>query len=90
MGTFRRSVGLVKSSWLVLREDKELMWLPVISGIATLLTAAPFLLGAAGLFVADGGTSSVTSSVVRAAVRNSYRPIDDSYGVGFRPSRTYP
>jgi hypothetical protein len=62
MGTFRRSFGLVKSSWLVLREDKELMWLPVISGIATICMAAPFLLGAAGLFVADGGTTSSTAS----------------------------
>jgi len=62
MGTFKRSFGLVKSSWLVLREDKELMWLPVISGIATLLTAAPFLLGAAGLFVVDGGTTSTATT----------------------------
>lgn len=62
MGTFKRSFGLVKSSWLVLRHDKELMWLPVISGIATICIAAPFLLGAAGLFVADGGTTTTTAS----------------------------
>ncbi|MFM7064326.1 MAG: DUF6159 family protein [Actinomycetes bacterium] len=61
METFRRSLGLVKSSWLVLREDKELMWLPVVSGIATLVLAAPFLLGAAGLFMVDGGTTATTA-----------------------------
>ena len=62
MGTFKRSFGLVKSSWAVIREDKELLLLPVISAIAGLLLAAPFALGALGLFVVSGGTTSTTST----------------------------
>ena len=42
MGTFSRSVGLVKSSWAVLRQDKELMLLPAISCITALICVAPF------------------------------------------------
>ena len=61
MGTFRRSVELFKASWLVLRQDKELMWLPVISVVATLVAMAPFALGAVGLFALDGGSSATTS-----------------------------
>lgn len=43
MGKFGRSWALVKSSWSVVRADKELLALPVISGVASLLTMASFL-----------------------------------------------
>jgi len=55
MGRLGRSWSLVKASWGVLRSDKELILLPVISGIAAVLCVAPFF-GAALL------TSNVTAS----------------------------
>ena len=39
---FRRSLALLKASWAVLSNDKELLWLPVISGICSLIVAASF------------------------------------------------
>ncbi|MGV3723942.1 MAG: DUF6159 family protein [Actinomycetota bacterium] len=43
-GALDRSWELVKESWGVLREDRELMVFPVLSGIATLLVSASFLI----------------------------------------------
>lgn len=43
MGRIRNSIELVKASWEVLKKDKELLALPVISGVATLIVAATFL-----------------------------------------------
>lgn len=37
MGYFGRSWELGKTSWRVLRKDKELMWLPVLGGVASLI-----------------------------------------------------
>lgn len=42
MGRFGRSWALVKTSWSVLRADMELLWLPVISFVATIATASLF------------------------------------------------
>ena len=39
---FKRSFALLKASWGVLSDDKELLWLPVISGICALVVAASF------------------------------------------------
>ena len=39
MGYFARSWELGKTSWRVLRKDKELMWLPVLGGVASLIIA---------------------------------------------------
>lgn len=44
MTRIRNSFALAKSSWEVLKADKELVLLPVISGIATLIVAATFIL----------------------------------------------
>jgi hypothetical protein len=52
---FSRSWALVKASAAVLRSDKELLWLPVISSIATLLVSATFLIPILGLHVFEGG-----------------------------------
>ncbi len=50
-----RSWGLVKASAAVLRSDKELMLLPVLSGVATLVVLATFVLPMFALRVfADG------------------------------------
>jgi hypothetical protein len=45
MGRFRNSVEIVKASWRVLQQDRELIWLPVISLLSTAVTAALFLGG---------------------------------------------
>lgn len=42
MNTFSRSWSLTKASWAVLREDKELIALPAISALASLVLVAPF------------------------------------------------
>src|SRR5690606_21833122 len=52
---FSRSWELVKASASVLRSDKELMLFPVLSGIATLVVLATFILPIYALRVfADG------------------------------------
>ncbi len=43
MGVFSRSFALFRSSWGVLRQDKELLALPIISSITSLLCVAPFI-----------------------------------------------
>jgi hypothetical protein len=42
MGRIRASIEIVKASWAVLRQDKELLWLPVLSFFATAVTIALF------------------------------------------------
>jgi hypothetical protein len=51
MERIRRSWGLVKSSWSVLRADKELLLYPVASGVVTSIAVALVLL----VWVASGG-----------------------------------
>jgi len=43
VGRFQNSIALAKASWNVLREEKRLALLPLLSGITTLLVAATFL-----------------------------------------------
>ncbi len=42
MGRFERSLSLMRSSWSVVRTDRELLVLPVISGITSLAVIASF------------------------------------------------
>lgn len=42
MGRIRTSIELFKASWAVISQDKELLALPVLSGIASLITIAIF------------------------------------------------
>lgn len=65
MGTFSRSVGLVKASWGVLRQDKELMLLPAISSITSALCVAPFF-GAAFLLSDPQVTTTATATSASA------------------------
>jgi hypothetical protein len=53
---FRNSLDLVKSSWSVLRSDKQLIWLPVISTLATLVAIISFGVPAAALANSSGGS----------------------------------
>lgn len=60
MSRFSNSVSLVKSSWHVLRQDKELIALPAISGIVTAVAMLPF---AAGAFLTGVSTDGNETSV---------------------------
>ncbi|MEX0768948.1 MAG: DUF6159 family protein [Microthrixaceae bacterium] len=67
MGTFSRSWSLTKQSWQVLRSDKELVLLPAISAVASLIMATPFfaiavLTATASQDSASSAASSSTSS----------------------------
>jgi len=42
-GSFSRSYQLVRHSWAILRQDKEIMIFPILSGIASIALAASFL-----------------------------------------------
>jgi hypothetical protein len=62
MGTFSRSWSLTKASWGVLREDKELIALPVISSIASLILVSPFFAIAALTLSTNEGTAGTTTT----------------------------
>lgn len=44
MGRIQRSIELAKASWRVLQADKELLALPLISGTASIVVAATFII----------------------------------------------
>lgn len=54
---FSRSWQLVKASAAVLRSDRELMLFPLLSGVATLVVLATFLVPVFALRIFDGGFS---------------------------------
>lgn len=56
---FSRSWELVKASASVLRSDKELMLFPLISGVATLVVLATFLIPMFALRIFEGGNVGV-------------------------------
>ncbi len=60
MGRFQNSLALAKASWRVLREDKQLTLLPLLSMVATVVIAVSFLLPI-GL-IARNGTDGYTAS----------------------------
>src|SRR3984893_9299439 len=60
MGRFENSLALAKASWRVLREDKQLTLLPLLSMVATVVIAVTFLLPI-GL-IARNGTDGYTAS----------------------------
>ena len=62
MGRWQRSRQLASSSWGVLKQDKELMVLPLISGIACLIIAATFLVP---IFVSAQGTNSLGNDTTK-------------------------
>jgi hypothetical protein len=65
-GRFSRSLALAKASWSVVRADKELLWLPVLSVLALLLLLGSFVLPAAALGYLDTGTPTDPSPEVAA------------------------
>ncbi|MCU1355269.1 MAG: hypothetical protein JWM89_687 [Acidimicrobiales bacterium] len=62
MGRWQRSRQLASSSWGVLKQDKELMVLPLISGIACLIIAATFLVP---IFVSAHSTNSLGNDTTK-------------------------
>jgi hypothetical protein len=60
MGRIENSLALAKASWDVLRDDKKLAALPLLSGIATLLLAATFAVPVA--LIAENGTNDYSAS----------------------------
>ena len=42
--SFSRSYALARHSWAILRQDKDILMFPVLSGLASLLVAASFLI----------------------------------------------
>jgi hypothetical protein len=60
MGRFSRTLELAKASWQVLKADKELLVLPILSLLATLIVAAsflaPILMTGSGTEIEDPGT----------------------------------
>jgi len=61
MGVFSRSFALFKASWGVLRHDKELLALPVISAVTSFLCVAPFV-GLIAVTALDSATRGVATS----------------------------
>ena len=54
MGRISNSIEIAKASWHVLQADKELLALPIISGAASLITAASFIVPLAASGRLDG------------------------------------
>jgi hypothetical protein len=59
---FRRSLDLVKASWSVIKGDRQLLWLPLISGLASLIVigtfAVPVILSSHSTTNASGSSST--------------------------------
>lgn len=64
MGRFANTWRLTKTSWSLLKQDRELLWLPVLSMLTILaIVAAAAVVGfVTGSFDADGGTESLGGS----------------------------
>jgi Family of unknown function (DUF6159) len=63
LGRFRNSLDLAKSSWGVLRSDRELILLPLFSFIATLVVAATFILPVISISHTTGADGSRQTSL---------------------------
>ncbi len=61
MGSIKRSFLLVKESFAVLKQDKELLWFPVISGFAMLLLSLSFFAPYIYLSVNSNATNNQNS-----------------------------
>ena len=57
MGSVSRGFRLAKASWRVVKEDRELLWLPVISFACSLAVMAVFGLGMLGIGLPEQGES---------------------------------
>ena len=58
MGTLQRSIALARAAWAVLRQDKELAVLPILSFAAWLVIAATFALPIAAIAAGPTGATA--------------------------------
>lgn len=65
MSRISNSMSLARSSWEVIKADKELLLLPLISGGASLVIAASFVIP---LFIAGGGGAQLTGGRILGLV----------------------
>jgi len=63
MNSISRGFRLAKASWQVVREDRELLWLPVISFFCSLIVMAVFALGALGIGLPENESSQVSPAL---------------------------
>lgn len=56
MGSISRGFRLARASWLVVKKDRELLWLPVISFLFSLAVILAFVLGMIGIGLPQRGT----------------------------------
>ncbi len=82
MGRFNTSLALAKASWAVLKQDKQLAVIPVVSFFATIVTAAVF--GGVGyLTLAQGTAAKATGrTITDSAAGTSLAPTPFTYVVG--------
>lgn len=57
MGSISRGFRLARASWVVVKNDRELLWLPVISFVSSLAVMAVFGLGVVGIGLPKQGES---------------------------------
>lgn len=83
IGKFMASRIIVRESWGVLKQDKEIMWFPVVSAICTLLTVS--ILAVLYFFVVLGGSFSTLNIKDGKEIIENSKPISDiaSYGILF-------
>ena len=65
MSRLRNSMALARSSWEVIKADKELLLLPLISGAASLIIAASFVIP---LFAAGNPAGGITGGQILALI----------------------
>ena len=63
MNSISRGFRLATASWQVVREDRELLWLPVISFFCSLIVMAVFALGALGIGLPENESSQVSPAL---------------------------
>ena len=63
MNSISRGFRLAKASWQVVREDRELLWLPIISFFCSLIVMAVFALGAHGIGLPENESSQVSPAL---------------------------
>ncbi len=63
MNSISRGFRLAKASWQVVRDDRELLWLPVISFFCSLIVMAVFALGALGIGLPENQSSQVSPAL---------------------------
>jgi hypothetical protein len=57
MGSISRGFRLAKASWGVVKDDRELLWLPIVSFLCSLVVVGVFALGIVGIGIPKQGQS---------------------------------